>query len=296
VIEDYHYGDWLYELGLRLDRDNIKPDSTAADQQLFNGISGSLSTVWNFHPIWTLGLALSQSERAPSVEELYSNVESTTEFVEHAATQSIEIGSNTLVQEVSRNIDLTLTRKSEISSAKVSLFHNDYRDYIFLANSGQQQHAVPIFRYSQQDARFSGLEFDYKVQLPWPSSADMSWQLFGDYIRSELQSGQDVPRMPPLRLGSRLNYTAGPLTASLAVLKASPQHRPGDNEFRTEGYTRWDAELAYRFNQGRPLQYLAFIKLNNIGDEDIRYSVSYLRDVAPEAGRSVVVGLRVAFN
>ena len=40
---------------------------------------------------------------------------------------------------------------------------------------------------------------------------------------------------------------------------------------------------------------LLFAKWNNITDEEIRLSTSFLRDVAPEAGESIEVGVRLMF-
>ncbi len=37
------------------------------------------------------------------------------------------------------------------------------------------------------------------------------------------------------------------------------------------------------------------LKLNNVSDEEIRLSTSFLRDVAPEAGRSLEAGIRFDF-
>ncbi|MFT6957457.1 MAG: iron complex outermembrane receptor protein, partial [Halieaceae bacterium] len=38
-----------------------------------------------------------------------------------------------------------------------------------------------------------------------------------------------------------------------------------------------------------------FLKLKNISDEEIRLSTSFLRDIAPEAGRSIEAGVRFNF-
>ena len=40
---------------------------------------------------------------------------------------------------------------------------------------------------------------------------------------------------------------------------------------------------------------MTFLKFKNITDEEIRLSTSFLRDVAPEAGRSVELGIRYSF-
>jgi iron complex outermembrane receptor protein len=296
VVEHYDAGDWLYEVGFRFDREEIDPESVIANQQRFDGFSFSASALWTMNQEWRLGVALSQSERAPVAEELFSNIENTTDFVVHAASQSIEVSDGNLNQEVSKNIDLSLTRSTDSSEVTINLYYNDFNDFIYLDNTGQQQDGVPIYRYSQLGADFFGLELDSNFQLGKLFDGDLSVNLFGDYIRGELENNTDVPRMPPLSVGSRINYDASAFSAYVSVVRANDQRRAGVNEFTTDGYTRWDAGLNYRFDNGNFGEYLAFIKLNNIGDEDIRYSVSSLRDAAPEAGRSIVVGVRVELN
>ena len=55
-------------------------------------ISGS--ALWDFTDSWQAGVSLSRAARAPSTEELFSNVEAADaeELVTHAATGVIEIG------------------------------------------------------------------------------------------------------------------------------------------------------------------------------------------------------------
>ncbi len=304
LVEDYHSGDWLYELGLRFDRDEIDPDSLVANKASFNGISASASALWSIDEHWSFGVALSRSERAPTVEELFSNVESVDEFVVHAATRSIEIGNPDLDQEVAGNLDVSLSWNSDNAKGFVTVFYNDFSDYIYLANTGDEQEEIPILIYDQRDAQFTGVEFEAAFPIAESLGGEFSIDFFGDYVRGELQgsrrdgvsSSDDVPRMPPRRLGSRLNFTTGALSAYVSVTDADDQDNAGDNEFKTDGYTRWDAGLNYTFKPGGNHEYLTFIKLKNMTDEEIRNSVSYLRDIAPEGGRSIEIGVRAFIN
>ena len=75
---------------------------------------------------------------------------------------------------------------------------------------------------------------------------------------------------------------------------AGDQDKPGDFERSTQSYTRWDIGGEYRF----PIndnELIAFFAVENIADEEIRLSTSFLRDVAPEAGISVELGFRYLF-
>ena len=79
------------------------------------------------------------------------------------------------------------------------------------------------------------------------------------------------------------------------MLFAGDQDKPGDFERSSQSYTRWDLGGEYRLTVGSGSEFIVFAELNNIGDEQIRLSTSFLRDIAPEAGRSAKVGVRYLF-
>lgn len=296
LLEDYHSGDWTLEFGLRLDRDVRDPDTAAAREKAFTSLSASGSLLWDMYKGWQLGLALSRAERSPTAEELFSNVEAETvnELVEHAATGVIEIGNADLDTETSNNLDLSLDWQPGTHYASVTLFYNDFRDYIGLIATGEDVDAVPVYVYEQQDAEFYGIEVSTDFRLSTLAGGELRLGLYGDSIRGTLDDGANVPRLPPLRVGGRLSWAGHRLELWGSVLDAADQDRPGDNEDATDGYTRWDAGADYRLPMGGG-ELVTFVTFNNITDEEIRLSTSFLRDVAPEAGRSLELGLRYQF-
>ena len=138
------------------------------------------------------------------------------------------------------------------------------------------------------------MEIDTEFALASVAGGDLRLGVYGDSIRGELDDGADVPRMPPMRIGGRLSWQSDRWRVWGGVLDAADQDRSGDNEEETEGYTRWDAGVEYRL-QSSGWDLLTFAKFNNITDEEIRLSTSFLRDVAPEAGRGVELGVRYSF-
>lgn len=298
VVEGFDVGDWTYELGLRLDQDRLAPSSTVARNESFNSISLSASVLWQITEQWQASVAWSHAERAPVAEELFSNVEIDPgdEYVVHGATQSIEIGNPDLDTERSSNIDFKLGWQGERASVNATAFYNDFSDYIYLQNTGIEQDELPVLMYQQQNTRFKGVEFETQLSLLASSLGQLSLSFFGDSIRGEFDRGGDVPRLPPYRLGSKLNYQYGNWSSFISVIDAAKQDNPGLHETETEGYTRWDLGLDYRIpSLTANGSLLLFVKANNISDEEIRLSTSFLRNFAPEAGRSVVAGLRYSF-
>ena len=161
-------------------------------------------------------------------------------------------------------------------------------------NTGLEVDETPVLAYTQDDAEFYGFEFDSDFGLVRFGGGELRAGLWGDYVRGELDSGDDVPRLPPLRIGARMSWISDRWEVWTRVLEADEQDRPGANEEATDGYTRWDAGADYRLGLGDS-QMTVFLALNNMTDEEIRLSTSFLRDVAPEAGRSVEVGVRWLF-
>lgn len=295
LVEDYHWGDWLFELGGRWDNEQLDPVDGTPDQR-FDSVSLSASALWQFMPEWSLGLALSHSGRAPVIEELYSNAGNAAgSYIEHVASGAIEVGDAALDNEQANNMDFTLSYRTGDTDAYLTVFYNDFRDFIYLANTGQQQAGTDVLVYSQDDAVFTGAEYEVSQVLGMWLGGELSVDLFGDWIQGQLQGGQDLPRLPPMRVGGRLNYQWAGFSGFVAVVDAAKQDKPGEYEAPTAGYTRWDAGIDYSFGFGEQADALVFVRLNNLTDEEIRHSTSLLREVAPEAGRSIETGLRLSF-
>lgn len=293
-VQDFHTADWLFEVGGRADY--VERDPATGFEEDFTSFSLSGTALYTFNSNWNLGMSLSRAARAPATEELFSNLNNTDEqLVTHAATGIIEIGDPDLDEEVSLNADLSLKWQNEGSFAEFTVFYNTFNDYIFLLNTGGEVDETPVYAYAQDDADFYGVEFESSFELASIAGGDLSLGIFGDMITGEFDSAGDVPRLPPMRVGSELSWRSDALGAYIRVLNADDQDDPGAFETGTDGYTRWDAGLDYtaRFSGGTEL--LAFIKLKNITDEEIRLSTSFLRNFAPQAGESVEAGVRFMF-
>ena len=297
LIEDFHHGDWNYELGLRGDYVDRDPDAQTTGSEDFTSFNIAASALWNFAPEWRAGLSLSRSARAPSTEELFSNVDAQDEdeLVTHAATGLIEIGDPDLDEETALNADLSIVWESQQSWVELTLFYNQFEDYIFLANSGSEADETPVYLYTQDDADFYGVELESEFHVARLWQGDLSLSVFGDMISGEFDDNGDVPRMPPRRLGAGLNWSDDNLGAWLRVVDAGDQDDPGDFETETDGYTRWDAGVDYRLGFRDDNELFFFLKWKNIGDDEIRLSTSFLRNYAPQAGESVEAGIRYSF-
>ncbi len=293
-IEDLHLDNAIFEFGVRADSSAIEQKNGGGSEE-FSSWSYSASYLHNLDESFRIGLALSSAERAPITEELLSNDgNSLGSYVVHGATGVIEVGSTLLDTENSQNIDVSFVYESEIFKGSVTIFHNSFDNYIVLENSGLEQDDIQIFNYVQADATFDGLEFEVDVLNTLGSNQFLHLSLFGDYIDGEIDRLGNVPRLPPVRLGAKLTYEWGHLTMFTSLLHADDQDEPGLNEAPTEGYDRWNLGVNYQLEMNET-EWLAFLKVKNITNEEIRSSVSFLREVAPEPGRSIEAGIRVSF-
>jgi iron complex outermembrane receptor protein len=293
VVEDYHAGNITMELGARFNRDEYDPINSAAPARDYSTGSYSAALLWDMSMTTSVGLTLSHSQRAPSVEELYSNhgLAHEVDCVIHFASGACEIGNSDFNKESSWNLDATFYIEHGAFNATLTAFSNTFYDYIALVDAGSDAGGFPVRQYRQMDARFSGVEVDTAFML----SDYLELQVFGDTIIGRLDGNGDVPRMPPARLGSRLDYHGDKWSAHVSVLHGFEQDRPGYWEMTTNSYTRWDAGVDYTFTLNDDNELQLFARGRNISDDEIRLSTSYLRGYAPEAGRSIEVGLRYTY-
>lgn len=303
LTEETTVGDGVFSVGLRYDNQEADPDGgSSVSHDLING---SVSYLLNLNDNQQLSLILSHSQRAPSAEELFSEGE-------HAATSNYLIGDTSLDRESANSIELTWSYQGPLTLS-ASIYHREFSDFIYAFADGDRlshdllddgfsgnavcstsladfdgseeefDESLPCYRYQQEDARFTGAEAELTL-LPTENSSVRFW---GDLVRAKLEDNGDVPRLPPARVGVNADYNWQNALAGISLTHGFEQDRPGINEAPTQSYTRVDIHLSY--SQG---PWTAFAKGNNLGDEEIRNATSFLRELAPEPGRSWVIGLR----
>ncbi len=301
AVEDMHWRNVLFELGLRVEDQTITPDSLKSVSH--TPVSASGSAVWNVRDDAAVTFAVTRSQRAPQVQELFSNG-----F--HAATRSFELGNPALSEETSYNLDLGFRYNPGWVSAEVNLFHNWVNDYIFQRSPGtvfnreteefetvcsEEDACIPVLESTQLDATFKGFEASLKFPVFDQAFGKLDLTLFSDYVRGRFDHGGDVPRVPPLRYGFQLDYGFEKLTAFARLMNAEAQNNPGENETKTDGYLLFNVGAEYRLAVADYAELMVFIRGKNLLNETIRNSTSYLRNIAPEPGRAGEFGIRVNF-
>lgn len=288
ILEETRRDNWSYEIGARSDRQKIAPDSYDAVSHNSNNFSASAT--WHFTERQQLSFALAQSQRAPSVEELFAHGP-------HPATASYLVGDANLSEETSNNIELGYHWHTDSFQFSTNIFYNQIHDFIYSRyedtppeNSCENFPDLNCYRYTQADANFKGFETELKI----PFAQYWNLRLFSDSVRATLDEGGDLPRITPMRVGSSVDFSLKHWSANLSLVHSAKQNHPGDNEDKSQSYNRVDARVDYNFT-GYSQNYTVFLKANNLFDSEIRNASSYLRDIAPEAGRNIQLGVRLTF-
>ncbi len=269
------------EWGARVDRQSIAPDT--ARKIHHDSVNLSASGSWRFVENQKLLLGLARSQRSPSVEELLANGP-------HPATGSYLTGNIHLANETSVNSEFGYQGEFGHWQTSLNIYRNQIANFIYANNENETVDDLTLYQYGQADAVFQG----YEAELKYAFNDGTALRVFSDQVVAKLTNGDNLPRITPARVGASAEFTHSRWHAGLSMSHAARQNHPGPFENPTASSNRIDASIDYKFSK-RSGDYTAFFKASNLLDAEIRNPTSYLRDIAPEAGRNLQVGVRVKF-
>nr|WP_263858548.1 TonB-dependent receptor [Coralloluteibacterium stylophorae] len=120
--------------------------------------------------------------------------------------------------------------------------------------------------------------------------------MFGDYVDTDVKNSDDnLPRIPPGRLGLRYDWGQGPLTSDVEYYRTFEQDEVAAYETETAGYDMLNATVSYRFDVGRGRSLEIYARGTNLTNELAFAHTSFVKDQSPLRGRNLVVGLRHDF-
>jgi len=285
TLQEIDSGPVTWQFGARFESQDVDP--TTAASRSHDGLSASIGLVWETSEIFSVALSAARSVKLPAAEELFSDGL-------HVATQAFEVGDPTLDEEVGVGLDLSLRAKTERFSGELTFFRQEFSDFIFQAFTGGEEEGFPVVLYSQEDATFSGAEFKGRVELFESNGQHVHLSLMGDMVDAELDTGGNLPRIPPLRLGAGVHYHSERWNGSAEVRWVDDQTDVAENETPTDGHTMFHASIGYRVLLGRQIVDL-LLRGRNLTDEDARVHTSFLKNVAPLPGRNVTLSVKFQF-
>ncbi len=290
------------QLGLRYDRRQIDSDAfgtmgeseyIAPLDRSFNSFNAAAGYRVDFVPGLIGRLNLASGFRAPNLSELGSNGT-------HSGANRFEIGNPDLENERNVQVDLSLEYKGEHFELGVNGFHNQIRDYIFIAPTGNVVDGDPEYQYEQQDATLYGGEAVLHLH-PHP----LDWlhlQSNLAVVVGELDSGTPLPLIPPVNWRNTLRVewdkigkTVTDFYSFLGLESYFRQGQPGDFETETPAYNLLHAGFGARVPLfGNPIEIR--VAANNLLDTTFVSHLSRLKaDGINNMGRNISVGMTMMF-
>ncbi|MFT4676413.1 MAG: iron complex outermembrane receptor protein [Patiriisocius sp.] len=297
AVERWASDRFTLELGGRLERAELDPVACAKSETVF---SVSASGVVDLDHDARLIVSTGRTERAPTVEERYSNIDVSgcglnTDLVAHAATNLIEIGNIDLDTEVSQNLDIGYQLPINSALLDVSVFYNRVQDYVYLDLTGASFDGVQVANYRGQDARFYGLEASVDFPLAQLATSSIGGRVAVDMVRGRFDNDDYVPRMSPARIVIAVDWESERWSSGMTLSHVFEQDDTAPLELPSIGYTLVSAYADYHWSLATGAELTLFAKGDNLLNEEVRNHVSFLNSVAPEAGRGVRVGLRLRY-
>ncbi len=286
-VGERNFESFSLEVGARLENSDTEAVASPLPARDFDTLSASVGFVIPANESLRWSVLLDYAERAPSIEELYSNGP-------HLATNTFEIGDVTLDEEASINFSVGFAYETENFDIHASIYRNDFSDFIFQSATGEIEDELPVLVYRQADADFTGLDLEMGVHLSNLGDGDLDLRLTYDTVKADLAGGENLPRIPADRLGAELRWSNENWRAKLGVARVGSQSDIAPFELPTDGYDDVNLPLERSFNLG-DAELVAFLSGSNLTDDVQRAHTSFVKDFVPAPGRRVEAGLRINF-
>jgi len=278
------------ETGVRFEQVDHSPSAQGLPDLSFDSFSASLGLLGSLNESLTLSGMLDLSSRAPTAEELYSNGP-------HLATNAFEIGDPNLNEEDVAALTLSAGYANERIELDSSIYTMQFENYIYEIGTGEEMDELPVFRWQQGDATFTGANLKGLVHLAAVGGGDLDVNFLFDVVRGRLDNGtanRNLPRIPAGRSSIGFSWKNDSWETSIDYLRVNNQRRVAGFELPTDSYDDlslfiqrkldWDGNEVNVFLHGR-----------NLTDDEQRHHGSIVKDFAPAPGRRWEVGIRLDF-
>lgn len=315
VFEEIALDPLRFQFGVRCDHQTHQTETSPAFGpgigRDFNAFSGSGGIIYTPVDNYVIALSLSYTQRPPTYVELFAHGP-------HIATNAFEIGDPNLDLEESFGIDLSFRKKIGRITGAISLFYNHFANFIRVGPTGEIEDGLPVFVFAATDADFVGGEISLEFHLIEPYAAEdptsgkdgksvatpghpgnphrLHLETKADYVYAQdRNTDRSLPRITPFRTSAALIYEwKDRFDARIEGQYVHDQNRTAEFELPTDSYFLLGASASYRIAAG-PVDIDVFLKATNLLNEEARMHTSFLKDIAPLAGRGVLLGMRATF-
>lgn len=257
-------------------RVRAKPAGPVGAFDLWSGVAGA---AWHATDSLTFHVDLQRGARAPSAEEL---------FVDgiHEASQSYQVGNAAFTVERSTGVEGGARFQSGNLLLSAIGFTTDFDNFITPVPTGSDVDGYPVYQFTHAKARFYGVEAEGSVRVGEWGERSLTVDAGADYTHANLIGIGPVPRIPPLRLRSGLEWGSPNVTLRGDVEWNARQSRVAAFETQTAPFTLVGISATLRpMGKDGPLTLIASAEnlLNVVG----RRAASETRDYVPIAGRDM---------
>ncbi|MDA5194556.1 TonB-dependent receptor [Govanella unica] len=286
AVEELDFSPLHIEFGGRFERQTVNA-TTLGLQRAFNTVSLSTGASYDLSENWLAGFTLSRSERAPNAEELYSNGP-------HIATRAFEIGNPDLTKETATTVEVVLRKQAGRVTGSLSLYHTWFRNFVYEAATGAEIDDLPVFQFSQANAKFYGGELELAFKAIEREGFSLTLDAAADLVRATLTAtGEPLPRIPPKRLTLGATGKGDRYDVRVEMQLVDKQNRHGDFELPTDGYSLLNASFNYHPFADRNVT--LSLQGRNLTNADARNSASFIKDLVPMPGRDIRCGVNYKF-
>ncbi len=271
------------QFGGRVERQSFTPGG-GLRPRAFTNVSGSLGALVRPSDATTVAVSIARAVRNPALEELYF-------FGPHAGNFAFEVGNDDLGAERALGLDVAFRWRLPHVTGEVAWFRNAVADFIFRQPTGETIEDFPVIAFTAADVLLQGVEAHGDVEI----GSHVVLELGADYVRGALRaSGDPLPRMPPLRATIGARYRVDALQLGAQVVTTADQERVFDVETPTAGAGVVKLFGVYSKQTSAGLHTIT-LRLDNATNATYRNHLSYIKDLVPEAGRSVKLVYGVKF-
>lgn len=325
AIEELGTGALRAQVGARWDWARYVPRDTTAfinvggervpvRARSFGSLSGSAGLLYTLSDAVRFGASVARAYRTPDFNELYSDGP-------HLAANSFDVGDPSLEEETGIGFDVFARVSGERIRGELAGFANQLSNYIFPSSRGRAEQGAqglrPRFQYTNEDARFAGLEgeLEWTVHPHWVVNGTASYvhaqftserapiPEFDDNGMPVLDEEGDTifrpaskypPLIPPLNGHAGFRYEFPRYFGGVDVRWAAAQDRLGDFEEPTAAYAVVDINAGLRLLRGSRFHTVT-LRIDNVLDTEYRQHLSRIKEIMPEPGRNISVLYRLRF-
>lgn len=269
--------------------ESVSKNTTFIDKN-FNIKTFSFSSIYKKLKNSILGVILSYDERIPTLEELYS-------MGPHLASYSYDIGNQNLKIEKSINVEIMYSIKSNFNKFEiensVNLFNYYFFNFITPRNTGEidlVKTRLPIYENQGIKANLNGFEYQLNVNYHNFILKNVIQYTIGRNLESDFY----LPMIPPLKNILELKFKKEKYDISLISEIANTQDKFDEFETKTNSYIIFNLKSNYYFYLFGSQNQLV-LNVRNLFNTSYRNHLSRIKEIMPEAGRNISIGLNNYF-